>query len=142
MLVLCVPVLYKISTLVDAMPSVSLKSVPVLYKISTLVDNSIHLMDIVVPVLYKISTLVDRIERDVREDGSRSLQNFYSCRSTVLTRLLDSSRSLQNFYSCRWRAARTADYVPVLYKISTLVDQDVDVMFPGRFPFFTKFLLL
>ena len=82
-----VPVLYKISTLVDAIAftsslfcSRSLQNfyscrfrrsrhaprVPVLYKISTLVDYAEELAKKKVPVLYKISTLVDSITKMTR----------------------------------------------------------------------------
>ena len=54
--------------------------VPVLYKISTLVDIITGPPWRTVPVLYKISTLVDLCSRSLRFRGSRSLQNFYSCR--------------------------------------------------------------
>ena len=58
--------------------------VPVLYKISTLVDILPRTPRIFVPVLYKISTLVDFLRRLVGQRRSRSLQNFYSCRSLFL----------------------------------------------------------
>ena len=54
-----VPVLYKISTLVDIAKRCRSALVPVLYKISTLVDRVFPLFYFLVPVLYKISTLVD-----------------------------------------------------------------------------------
>ena len=73
-----------------------------------------------------------------------------------------SSRSLQNFYSCRFLGVESDAEVPVLYKISTLVDRAsvvgrlaVPVLYKistlvdmrtcsgmVMFPFFTKFLLL
>ena len=42
------------------------------------------------------------------------------------------SRSLQNFYSCRWRTLHPTLRVPVLYKISTLVDTKRKASFPFR----------
>ena len=200
-----VPVLYKISTLVDAGLRTSEAAVPVLYKISTLVDSSHCSIYCHVPVLYKISTLVDQVFYSFFYGGSRSLQNFFSCRSRLrigrkstfpfFTKFLllqmtggfrveRGSRSLQNFYSCRFLpvlrcavfpfftkflllqiAASTCwsrqvpvlykistlvdsfflvrkNQVPVLYKISTLVDLPYARRWRARFPFFTKFLLL
>ena len=75
-----VPVLYKISTLVDNAVWSSTSTVPVLYKISTLVDLQVNRNQPTVPVLYKISTLVDLLLLILKILCSRSLQNFYSCR--------------------------------------------------------------
>ena len=181
---IAVPVLYKISTLVDkfarnAFPrgSRSLQNfyscrfckflrarspVPVLYKISTLVDSSPKLHNFLFPFFTKFLLLQMSLSR-TSSTGSRSLQNFYSCRYSASSRSASGrSRSLQNFYSCRLSFRRMTMLVPVLYKISTLVDLalsvfrrrvpvlykistlvDVRSFFFGRlFPFFTKFLLL
>ena len=100
---LSVPVRYKISTLVDISKSAMENLVPVLYKISTLVDCGRGRRIPRVPVLYKISTLVDGLIVFLDGDGSRSLQNFYSCRSRQCIDGDTRSRSLQNFYSCRCR---------------------------------------
>ena len=54
-----VPVLYKISTVVDAARRSAAAHVPVLYKISTVVDSASSSRLRTVPVLYKISTVVD-----------------------------------------------------------------------------------
>ena len=76
-----------------------------------------------VPVLYKISTLVDRERRVDLVEGSRSLQNFYSCRWARLCR----PRSVPVLYKISTlvdlRAGLRFRAVPVLYKISTLVDR-------------------
>ena len=158
-----VPVLYKISTLVDIGSSSTFNSgsrslqnfyscrsevwaargkVPVLYKISTLVDLVASMAQRQVPVLYKISTLVDSLSNLLLIACSRSLQNFYSCRCSEFFFRKICSRSLQNFYSCRslWQRRRSRS-VPVLYKISTLVDRS-RLVAEWTFPFFTKFLLL
>ena len=97
--------------------------VPVLYKISTVVDSDRKHLDLGVPVLYKISTVVDEFVVGAAADGSRSLQNFYCCRFRKSGSADERSRSLQNFYCCRseTQSAR-APHVPVLYKISTVVD--------------------
>ena len=95
--------------------------VPVLYKISTVVDRVIFFVRLDVPVLYKISTVVDYDLINHDRLGSRSLQNFYCCRSRGRDRVESGSRSLQNFYCCRF------------------CDAGDGVL---RFPFFTKFLLL
>ena len=76
-----------------------------------------------VPVLYKISTLVDSSVSAQSWSGSRSLQNFYSCRCLISLGMVPGSRSLQNFYSCRSHFFFRSEFVPVLYKISTLVDR-------------------
>ena len=76
-----VPVLYKISTVVDRDIVFRIAVVPVLYKISTVVDFRKGEDGDGVPVLYKISTVVDRAEKNERAHSSRSLQNFYCCRS-------------------------------------------------------------
>ena len=52
-----VPVLYKISTVVDLYYFLARAWVPVLYKISTVVDVPNGRKAAAVPVLYKISTL-------------------------------------------------------------------------------------
>ena len=75
-----------------------------------------------VPVLYKISTVVDSVDEDLTAERSRSLQNFYCCRYARCAEDARRSRSLQNFYCCRSEAAHPAYPVPVLYKISTVVD--------------------
>ena len=118
----CVPVLYKISTLVDrGRDSAGAERVPVLYKISTVVDVPNGRKAAAVPVLYKISTLVDLTAAATFARGSRSLQNFYSCRcARSRTSPAVGSRSLQNFYSCRSAGGDIISTVPVLYKISTL----------------------
>ena len=54
--------------------------VPVLYKISTVVDSTSLNDAAQVPVLYKISTVVDFNCTTVHPFCSRSLQNFYCCR--------------------------------------------------------------
>ena len=84
--------------------------VPVLYKISTLVDRCSLTSRTSVPVLYKISTLVDFTPILLLLSSSRSLQNFYSCRCGQPATAARSSRSLQNFYSCRSKRARRAGF--------------------------------
>ena len=137
--------------------------VPVLYKISTVVDQIPCGRCINVPVLYKISTVVDSSNAFMSAMRSRSLQNFYCCRLNFIDLRSSRSRSLQNFYCCRsqgqgeaiagfpfftkflllqiWRALCPPPPVPVLYKISTVVDITAPRA-PRQFPFFTKFLLL
>ena len=117
-----VPVLYKISTVVDSLAFSSAHAVPVLYKISTVVDLCGESSGSQVPVLYKISTVVDA--RASLNTHTR-VPVLYKISTVVDDKRLSneaaSSRSLQNFYCCRFSLLRGAK---------------------PAFPFFTKFLLL
>ena len=76
-----------------------------------------------VPVLYKISTVVDILLKRLHILRSRSLQNFYCCRSprsrscSISVPVLYKISTVVDMSSCGVSAA-----VPVLYKISTVVD--------------------
>ena len=97
--------------------------VPVLYKISTLVDFLRAAFGKIVPVLYKISTLVDFTFFLSKKKSSRSLQNFYCCRCALRLFLLRAVPVLYKISTVVDDVARRRrQIVPVLYKISTVVD--------------------